>query len=168
MKMEKFIQIPHSILFDTRISDEAYKTYCVLYSFKIGDNPTFPSLASISKKRGRCRNSISLHLQELKKLGFINYQKRGYSKSNEYYFNFPVHKENGEKEEDAIPVGNDSFSQPVVTSCPNTPDPNNINGNINTKDMKVCTQEEMELHKSEIRNQHYWLKHKNNVKVIIK
>lgn len=85
--MKDFTIIANAILKNTDISDGAFRTYVVLKSFKYGDGRVFPSQIYLASIRGKSVKTIITHLKELKSLGLINYVKRGYSASNEYFFN---------------------------------------------------------------------------------
>lgn len=133
LKTTAFIQMPNEILCHENLSDESFRTLCVLLTFKFKNSPTFPSLKTISLRRNRCRNSILTHIKELKKLGIITYKKRGYSKSNEYSFNFTVGCDNGVSKNKYIPSNEYSTSQFASIDNPSVQDPNNkiINTEIN-------------------------------------
>ena len=87
MKMKNFTQIPNEVVFNTEVSDGAFRTYVALKSFKYGQGQVFPSERTISKQRNKTTRTIINHIKELKLSGLISYKKRGFSASNSYKFN---------------------------------------------------------------------------------
>ena len=91
MKMYKkkgFTQIPNTIIYDKSINDGEFRAFAAFLSFKYGAfGKVFPSQQTIGTKIGRTRETINRYIRQLKKLGYIRTRKRGYSTSNEYYFN---------------------------------------------------------------------------------
>ena len=157
-----FIQIPNEIVC-RGLSDEIIVTLFVLLTFKIGKNPTFPSLKSIALKRHRSINSVSTHLKELQRLGLISYKKRGYSKSNEYFFNFPIGCDNVTPKINHTSINRGSIYKSISKYTPSTLGPNNINRNIENNNKNVCSTEESLEKMNSIRQQFYWMSKKQNV-----
>jgi DNA-binding transcriptional MocR family regulator len=84
--MKNFSQIPNAMIRDPQISDGAFRTLLVLITFRYRSNNVFPSQQTIAKHRGKSKKTIINHLKTLKLKGLIDYKKRGYSASNQYFF----------------------------------------------------------------------------------
>ena len=155
-----FVQIPNQILTSEKLPDEVFRTLCVLLSFRIKDNPTFPSLKTISIRRHKSINSISNHIRVLREIGLISSKKRGYSQSNQYFFNFTVGSDIDMSMNSNIPTNSNSIYQSVGNTTPSQLVTNNNNVNIDIKNKKnVSFFEEMETPMDKIRNKHRWLNH---------
>lgn len=155
-----FVQIPNQILTSDKLPDEVFRTLCVLLSFRIKDNPTFPSLKTISIRRHKSINSISNHIRVLREIGLISSKKRGYSQSNQYFFNFTVGSDIDMSMNSNIPTNSNSIYQSVGNTTPSQLVTNNNNVNIDIKNKKnVSFFEEMETPMDKIRNKHRWLNH---------
>lgn len=154
-----FVQIPNQILTSDKLPDEVFRTLCVLLSFRIKDNPTFPSLKTISIRRHKSINSISNHIRILREIGLISSKKRGYSQSNQYFFNFTVGSDIDMSMNSNIPTSSDSIYQSAGNTTPSQLVTNNNNVNIDIKNKKISSFEEMETPMDKIRNKHRWLNH---------
>lgn len=155
-----FVQIPNQILTSEKLPDEVFRTLCVLLSFRIKDNPTFPSLKTISTRRHKSINAISNHIRILRESGLISSKKRGYSQSNQYFFNFTVGSDIDMSRNSNIPTNSDSIYQPDGNTTPSQLVTNNNNVNIDINNKKnISSFEEMETAMDKIRNKHKWLKH---------
>lgn len=88
MKLKKdFTQIPNILIKDPIVSDGAFRTYVLLYSFKYAeDGKVFPSQKKLAFQRDTSIKTINNHLKELKKVGLINWRRRGFNMSNQYNF----------------------------------------------------------------------------------
>lgn len=84
---KNFTQISNKSIDDTDLPDSAFRTYAALKSYKFGENGrVFPSQSRIAAKLGKSREVINKHIQILRLKGYIDYYKRGYSLTNEYFF----------------------------------------------------------------------------------
>lgn len=155
-----FIQIPNQILTSEKLPDEVFRTLCVLLSFRIKDNPTFPSLKTISTRRHKSINSISNHIRILRESGLISSKKRGYSQSNQYFFNFTVGSDIDMSRNFYIPTNSDSIYQSIGNITPSQLVTNNNNINIDIKNKKnTSTFEKTETPMNKIRDKYRWLNH---------
>ncbi len=83
-----FTQIPNEIIFNRDISAAIFRTYVAFKSFKYGvAGRVFPSQARIAQLLGCSRETVNKHVKKLKDLKIFKVKKRGYSASNEYFFN---------------------------------------------------------------------------------
>lgn len=88
MIMKKyFIQLPHSLIRDKRISDGAFRTLLDLISYRYGNNSPFPSQKRIAKDLGISIRTVITHLKELNKLELVYWEKTGFAKPNVYSIN---------------------------------------------------------------------------------
>jgi DNA-binding MarR family transcriptional regulator len=79
-----FTQIPHSIIFEPRLTSAEFRIIVLLISF----NPTFPSHRNIAKWTGLNKDTVNRVLQGLRKKNVLAW-KRGnsYGRNNEYRLN---------------------------------------------------------------------------------
>ena len=83
-----FTQIPNILIKDPNISDAEFRTYVVLLSFKYGERGrVFPSYNTIAKIRYKSEKSIQCHIRALTDYGVMSHSRRGFNKTNEYFFN---------------------------------------------------------------------------------
>ena len=82
-----FVQIPHSLIREKKISDGAFRTLLDLMSYRNGNNLVFPSQKRIAKDLDISIRTVITHLKELNELGIVSWQKTGYAKPNLYSIN---------------------------------------------------------------------------------
>ncbi len=88
MKKINFTQIPNGLVFEKKISDQAFRTLIAIESFNFSSKSKIcPSQKTLAKLRGISIKSVSVHLQELKEKGLLSWRKRGYSLTNIYLTN---------------------------------------------------------------------------------
>lgn len=80
-----FAQMPRPVLRYPKLSLNAKAVYCLLLSYAWQDNFCFPGQEKMSEDLGISGRSVRNYLAELKKHGLIDWKKRGYSKTNDYY-----------------------------------------------------------------------------------
>lgn len=80
-----FTQLPNYILKDKRLSFGAKLTYAEILSYAWQKDSCFPGQNQIAEDLAVTRQAISGYLQELKKYGFISWERRGLGKTNVYY-----------------------------------------------------------------------------------
>ena len=164
----RFTQIPNFIILDTKITDAEFRTYAVLKSFKYKDGNVFPSQKTLSELRGKSRKSIITHLKKLRFKKHIQYEKRGYSASNQYYF---ISEDNYTNDEVGM-ESNDTSNVKETSSLklqilqPNNNEINNIKTNnifINKKDKDLGR-----IRVDEIRVRYPWLNKTKKLTVNLK
>lgn len=80
-----FTQLPNYVLRDKRLSFGARLAYAVLLSYAWQEDSCFPGQDRMAKDLGTSRRSINSYLKELKDVGFIDWKRRGLTKTNVYY-----------------------------------------------------------------------------------
>ena len=80
-----FTQIPNYVLRDKRLSFGARLTYTMLLSYAWQEGSCFPGQERIAHDLGISRQSVSKFLQELRRNGLIDWERRGLGKTNVYY-----------------------------------------------------------------------------------
>jgi biotin operon repressor len=80
-----FTQIPNYVLRDGRLSFGARLTYTMLLSYAWQEGSCFPGQERIACDLGVSRQRISEYLRELRKVGYIDWKRRGLGKTNVYY-----------------------------------------------------------------------------------
>ena len=80
-----FAQMPRPVLRYPGLSLNSKATYCLLLSYAWQDNFCFPGQDKMAQELGITGRSVRKYLAELKKHKLIDWKKRGYSKTNNYY-----------------------------------------------------------------------------------
>lgn len=80
-----FTQIPNYVLKDSTLSFGARLTYTMLLSYAWQEGSCFPGQGRIAEDLGVSRQSANGFLQELRKAGYIDWERRGQGKTNVYY-----------------------------------------------------------------------------------
>lgn len=80
-----FAQIPRYVLCDRKLSFGARLTYAVLLSYAWQEGSCFPGQQKMASNLGVTRKAVNGYLSELKKSGFISWERRGLGKTNIYY-----------------------------------------------------------------------------------
>jgi len=82
--MNKFTQVPNSILHDNSISQSARFLYTVLLSFAWNKKKVFPSHDRLAEKTGYSERTVKRCLIELREKKLISWKRRGFNKTNIY------------------------------------------------------------------------------------
>ena len=80
-----FTQIPNYVLRDQRLSFGARLTYTTLLSYAWQEGSCFPGQERIGRDLGVSRQTVSKFLQELRRGGLIDWERKGLGKTNVYY-----------------------------------------------------------------------------------
>ena len=80
-----FTQLPNYVLRDDKLTFGARLAYAVLLSYAWQENSCFPGQDKMAKDLGTSRRSINSYLKELKDAGYIDWKRRGLTKTNIYY-----------------------------------------------------------------------------------
>src|SRR5512142_2764559 len=80
-----FTQLPRYVLKDKRLSFGARLTYAVLLSYAWQEESCFPGQERMAADLGVTRQAINTYLNELKKQGYVTWERRGLGKTNVYY-----------------------------------------------------------------------------------
>jgi DNA-binding transcriptional MocR family regulator len=109
---QQFARLPATFIFDRRLSDARLRTLCALLAYADAEGWCYPSLKTLSNGLGRARSTVSEHIGELGRLGYVTKiarrrQDNGYA-SNGYWVarERPV-------EAAAMPAGRDPTGQPA-------------------------------------------------------
>jgi len=83
-----FIQVPIAVYHSNELSAGALKTYSQLKRHHNFQDPlgTFPSVNRIAQLTGKTPRTVHKHIDELKRLKFIEVISGGKGKSNRYFF----------------------------------------------------------------------------------
>lgn len=79
-----FTQIPNYVFKDKRLSFGARITYGILLSYAWQEGSCFPGQERISLDLGVGRQAVNTFLGELKRAGYVDWQRRGLGKTNVY------------------------------------------------------------------------------------
>ena len=80
-----FTQLPRYVLNDKKLSFGARLTYAVLLSYAWQEDSCFPGQERIAADLGVTRQAVNTYLNELKKNGYVSWERRGLGKTNIYY-----------------------------------------------------------------------------------
>lgn len=80
-----FTQLPNYVLKDKNLSFGARLAYAVLLSYAWQEGSCFPGQDRMAQDLGISRRMVSSYLKELKKAGYIGWQRRGLNKTNVYF-----------------------------------------------------------------------------------
>ena len=80
-----FTQLPNYVLKAKRLSFGAKLSYAVLLSYAWQEDSCFPGQERMAEDLGTTSRMLRDYLNELKKHGFIDWQRRGLNKTNIYY-----------------------------------------------------------------------------------
>jgi len=80
-----FTQIPNYVLKDSTLSFGARLTYTMLLSYAWQEGSCFPGQGRIAEDLGVSRQSVNGFLRELRRAGYIDWERRGQGKTNVYY-----------------------------------------------------------------------------------
>jgi biotin operon repressor len=80
-----FTQLPRFVLRDKRLSFGARLTYASLLSYAWQEGSCFPGQERIASDLGVSRKAVNEYLHELRKNGYISWERRGLGRTNVYY-----------------------------------------------------------------------------------
>ncbi len=80
-----FTQILNYVLKDSTLSFGARLTYTMLLSYAWQEGSCFPGQGRIAEDLGVSRQSVNGFLRELRRAGYIDWERRSQGKTNVYY-----------------------------------------------------------------------------------
>ncbi|KKS62596.1 MAG: hypothetical protein UV28_C0008G0016 [Candidatus Collierbacteria bacterium GW2011_GWE2_42_48] len=83
-----YTKIPNNYIYDPELTASEFRVLAAFLSFSWGNNASFPTQDTVSKRIGVSTRAIRYSLETLSKKGYIDYKRRGFNKSNQY--NFPT------------------------------------------------------------------------------
>lgn len=123
-----YTKVPNEFIYDPELTAAEFRVLTAFLSFSWGDNASFPTQETVSRRIGVSTRAIRYSLEKLSKKGYVVYEKRGFNKSNQY--NFPT-------------LGKDS-SQIKGSPLPDNKTINNINNNLNEEETRKGMESIME------------------------
>lgn len=81
---EKFVKLSRNVLRNPGISRNAKTLYALLLDYAWDDGECFPSQETLATDLGISKRTLKRDLDELRELGLITWEQRGYKKSNLY------------------------------------------------------------------------------------
>lgn len=98
-----FAQCPNPLLYDQQALDGDVRTYLALRSYAWQDASCWPGQDGLAARLGKSRRQVIRHLQNLRRLGYIEWRRRGVGQTNLYVLlHVPVMSHQGSEAAPAV------------------------------------------------------------------
>ncbi len=87
-----FTQVPNFILVSKKVSVGAKLAYAMLLKYAWADDYCFPGQERLAEDMGCTRQSVNKFIKELSQAGFLNVERRGQGRPNQYELILTVDK----------------------------------------------------------------------------